>query len=260
MHPTPPLDHHWSIVSGLRCHAWVAARGATPGALPVVLVHGFVISSRYMRPTLRRLAAMGRETWAVDLPGHGRSATPPRALDVPGYADALVAWMDAAGLERAVLVGNSLGAQIIVQAAVRHPSRVAGLVLAGPTVDARARSLWKQALRLLADIFFERPSLVLLEAADILRVGPVRILAMARATLDDRIEQALPRVAAPVRVVRGARDPLVPAAWAARVAMLARAGAPIEIPGTGHGINYSAPEALSAIVEEFAREVAALPR
>jgi 2-hydroxy-6-oxonona-2,4-dienedioate hydrolase len=104
------------------------------GGVPVVLVHGLVVSSLYMEPTAERLAPFHR-VFAPDLPGFGRSDKPSRALSVAGLADALGAWMDAEGLERAVLVGNSLGCQVIAEMAARAPHRAAGVVLTGPTVE-----------------------------------------------------------------------------------------------------------------------------
>lgn len=256
----PSLASTWHTVGPLRLHATHAAPAGNPAVdLPVVLVHGFVISNRYMRPTLRRVA-LAAECWAPDLPGHGRSDTPRTPCSVPGYADALLDWMTAAGIPRALLVGNSLGCQVIAHAAAKAPGRVAGLVLAGPTVDARARTVRAQVGRLLRDALRERPSLWLLELLDLLRVGPRRVVAMIRATLADRIEAVLPEVAAagiPTLVVRGEHDPLVPDDWAARVAALAGAGPPVVIAGAPHGVNYDAPEALATLVLAFAARVAA---
>ena len=246
-----PIAHRWTTIDGRRVHAYAAGGVRGAGARPpVVLVHGWVISGRYMLPTLRRLAA-DFAVYAPDLPGHGRSDTPPRALDIAGYAEALVAWMDATGLARALLVGNSLGCQVVARVAASHPARVAGIVLVGPTVDAAARSASVQAWRLLRDAVRERPSLLFLELADMLRVGPRRMVAMARATLADRIEDVLPRVRVPAVVVRGEHDTLVPRAWTAHVAALLGT-TPVEIPGAPHGVNYSAPEALATIVRGFA--------
>ena len=233
-------------------HAYAAGAATRADDLPIVLVHGWVISGRYMLPTMRRLAT-DFAVYAPDLPGHGRSDTPPRVLDVPGYADALVAWMDAMGLPRALLVGNSLGAQVAARVAAAHPDRVAGLVLVGPTVDPAARSIGAQLWRLLKDVPFERPSLLFLELADMLRVGPARMLEMARVTLADRIEEVLPHVRVPALVVRGEHDALAPREWTARIASLLGAPAPIEIAGAAHGVNHGAPEALAVIVRELAR-------
>ena len=254
----PDIESIFTRIDSLRVHAAHARppAPAAPAALPpVVLVHGYAISGHYMRPMLERLAH-AVDCWAPDLPGHGRSETPPRPLDVPGYADALVAWMTAVGLDRALLVGNSLGCQVIAHVAVRHPERVVGLVLTAPTVDAKARNAWAQAWGLLRDAFHERFSLWLLEVVEMLRVGPFRMAAMARATLADRIELVLPSVRVPVRVVRGEVDPMVPQEWAEQVARLAHAPPPIVVPGAAHGVNYDAPDALAAIVLRFAHELA----
>lgn len=242
----------------LRVHA-VRARPARPALpFPVVLVHGAIISGRYMRPTLRRVGRHA-DCWAPDLPGHGRSDTPPRQLDLPGYAEALVAWMDTVGIERALLVGNSFGCQVIAHAAARHPGRAVGLVLVGPTVDARERRFFAQTWHVVRDAFHERFSLWLLELADMMRVGPVRMVAMVRATLADRIEDVLPAVRVPVRVVRGELDTLSRLDWCTQLAELAHAPPVIEVPNGSHGLNYDDPESLTAIVLAFARELAATP-
>ncbi|MGH2618077.1 MAG: alpha/beta fold hydrolase, partial [Thermomicrobiales bacterium] len=63
------------------------------GALPIVHVHGFGISGRYLEPTAARLAAH-YPTYVPDLPGHGRSEHPRRPLDIAGLADALADYLD----------------------------------------------------------------------------------------------------------------------------------------------------------------------
>ncbi|HEY1404550.1 MAG TPA: alpha/beta fold hydrolase, partial [Pyrinomonadaceae bacterium] len=123
------IESRWITVGGLRIHARVSVNlPASACDVPVVLVHGLVVSSLYMLPTAERLATFFR-VFAPDMPGFGKSDKPLRALDVPELADALVAWMDAAGLVQPVLVGNSLGCQVIANVAARNPHRVAGVVL-----------------------------------------------------------------------------------------------------------------------------------
>src|SRR5215204_260661 len=89
----------------------------------VILVHGLIVSSRYMVPTLRQLVPRHR-AYAADLPGFGKSANPSRVLNVSGLSGALAAWMGAVGLKSAVLVGNSLGRQNIVAPPTPPPERV----------------------------------------------------------------------------------------------------------------------------------------
>src|SRR5215213_1015797 len=90
----------WTVVDGTRMHARVS-EGLGDGPA-VVLVHGLVVSGRYMIPTLKRLAVHHR-VYAPDLPGFGKSGKPARAQDVPGLSDALAGWMRNLGLERAAL-------------------------------------------------------------------------------------------------------------------------------------------------------------
>jgi pimeloyl-ACP methyl ester carboxylesterase len=105
----------------------VRVGGPTPAtdAPPVVLVHGYGVSSSYLVPLAHALAPSHR-VYVPDLPGHGRSPHAPAPLDVPALADALLAALTALDVQRAVLVGNSLGCAIAVEAAVRAPARVAG--------------------------------------------------------------------------------------------------------------------------------------
>jgi 2-hydroxy-6-oxonona-2,4-dienedioate hydrolase len=111
----------WIEVHGLPIHTMVSVEAVPAGAPAVVLVHGLGLSHRYMMPIAERLALAYR-VYAPDLPGFGDSGKPSQVLDVSGLGDALVAWMQAAGLERAVLFGNSFGCQIIVDMAARYPA------------------------------------------------------------------------------------------------------------------------------------------
>lgn len=142
---------------------------------------------------------------------------------MPELADALAAWMQAAGLGRAALVGNSFGCQVIVELAARHPDQVTCTVLQGPTMDPAARSLGRQTWRWLRDTVQERPD-PWARLRDYRDAGLRRVLATYRLALRDRVEGKLPRVLAPTLVVRGPDDPIVSQVWAETVADLLPAG------------------------------------
>ena len=96
-----------------------------PDAPAIVLVHGIGFSSRYLMPTIAQLAPHYR-IYAPDLPGFGDSTKPWPVLNLQELVEVLVAWMDAVGLEQPVLLGNSVGCQIIVDVALRYPQCLAG--------------------------------------------------------------------------------------------------------------------------------------
>lgn len=203
-----------------------------------------------MVPTAERLARY-YGVFVPDLPGFGRSEKPPRPLSVAGLSDSLVAWMNAVGLGSASFVGNSVGCQVIVDLAARHPGRVERAVLQGPTMDPRGRSASRQVVRLLLDGFREPPSLLPIMLRDYLSAGPGRSLRTFRSSLEDRIEEKLPYVRVPALVVRGSRDPIVPQRWAEEVAHLLPEGRLAVIPGAPHTINFAAPSEFVGVIRSF---------
>ena len=220
---------------------------------PFILVHGLGVSSRYMMPTAARLASH-RTVYAPDLPGFGRSGRPQRALNLTELADALTHWLELLGIERAVLIANSIGCQIIVDLALRRPEMVERLVLVSPTVDRAARTVFRSFLRLLLDVPRERLSLGFIAALDYLRAGLGRTAQTFGYAIQDEIEERLPGVRQPALVVRGEHDPVVPQNWAEEVAERLPAGQLVVIKGASHAVNHHSPEQLSRVVVDFLKQ------
>jgi len=117
-------------VSGKKAYAYTAGRALDPNRPSVVFVHGaandhsaFLLQSRYF-------AYHGRNALALDLPGHGRSEGP--SLGTVGeMGDWIAAVLDAASIERAALVGHSMGSLAALECAARHPARARALALIG---------------------------------------------------------------------------------------------------------------------------------
>jgi len=229
-------------------------RRSAPRRRPVVvLVAGLGLSGRYLLPVADELA--GRvPVWVPDLPGFGRSDAPPGMLDMAGLADAVIDWMDAVALDRVALVGNSMGCQIVVEAAARHPARISHVVLEGPTMDAAARTVPAHAWRVFLDAFREPLSLGPLQVLDWLGTGPRRLVATTRSAFAHTVEDQLPRVGCPALVVRGSRDAIVPQRWAEQVAAGLPYGRLQVVPGGSHAMTYSNPRMLADIVEAFVTE------
>lgn len=107
------------------------------GRRVVVLVHGLLMDRRLYRGLARDLASRGHRVVLVDLLGHGWSDKPHHAADyrMDVYGEQVVALLDHLGLDGAVLGGMSLGANVSLLVAARHPDRVRGLVLEMPVLE-----------------------------------------------------------------------------------------------------------------------------
>jgi 2-hydroxy-6-oxonona-2,4-dienedioate hydrolase len=248
MRDVPTGSRRRLLVGGVGVHTWLVGQGE-----PVVLVHGFGVSGRYMLPLADALA--GRfSVFTPDLPGFGRSERPPAPLGIAGLADALGACLDALELERPALVANSLGCQVVTELAVRQPARVGPLVLVGPTVDPEQRLARRQLLRGLSDAGREPLPLITMTARDTAGMGVTALLATFRSALADRIEERLPLIAAPTLVVRGEKDRFVSARWAARVVALLPAARLVDVPGEPHAVHFTQPRLVADLVADLLLE------
>lgn len=222
----------------------------------VLLVHGIGMSHRSFARSQQALARTHR-TVAVDLPGFGGLPPAGRRLDAEELTDLVVRAARSRGAGDLVVVGQSMGTQVAVEAGLRHPDAVSSVVLVGPVVDDRRRTLFHQAVDLGRDSFAEGPRMNAVVLTDYLRsvrqyvreLGP-----MLRYPLLERVTD----LDVPVLVVRGDRDPIARHAWAARVASNARRGAFVELPGAHH-VQEHRPVAFADLVAEF-RRVEALER
>ncbi len=103
---------------------------------PIVLVHGFASSLQgnwRATGTVDALTAAGRKVIALDCRGHGRSAKPhdPAAYGGAQMADDVIALMDHVGIDKADLMGYSMGAGISASLLTRHPERFTSVILGG---------------------------------------------------------------------------------------------------------------------------------
>ena len=249
-HHTARLETRGVSVTNLRWFMRFSTNPVPDGATSIVLVHGFAVSSLYMIPLARQLA-LRHHVYAPDLPGYGNTGRPRRVLRLPELADNLVAWMDVVGIERPVFVGNSYGAQIIVELALRHPERISHGVLIGPTLDPSGGTFPRQVGRLLLDVTREPLSLWFIQTWDYLRFGPRHLVVTYLDMLRDRLDEKISDVACPLLVTRGECDPIVTESWTRHLVSCAPFGRHAVIPGAAHAANYSTPVPLAAIVNGF---------
>jgi len=117
-------ESRFADASGVRLHYNEAGSGEPS----VVLLHGLGSTVTKWRDALPMIATR-RRTLAVDLPGFGKSEAPHARYTFGFLAGGIRAFLDATGIDRCVLVGNSLGGTAAMWLAAAWPERVAGLVL-----------------------------------------------------------------------------------------------------------------------------------
>ncbi|RYD47483.1 MAG: alpha/beta hydrolase, partial [Verrucomicrobiaceae bacterium] len=163
-------------------------------------------------------------------------------------------WMDERGIPAGILVGNSLGGQVIIDFAARYPDRLTGAVLVGPTIDPDARRSLTQIWRLAVDIFREPGRLIAIGVIDYLRAGFHWCLRTLHHALQHPVLEMLPQIQVPVLIVRGGRDPITSEAWADRATALIPRAWHVTIPHAAHAVNFNAPEDLVREILDFLRK------
>jgi len=124
-------DFFWTSPEGLPLHARDYAPVGGARKLPVICIHGLTRNARDFEALAPRIAATGRRVLAVDVRGRGLSAHDPNPMNYhPGtYAADVVSLLQAAGVERAVFVGTSMGGLITMVLTSIAPQAIAAAVL-----------------------------------------------------------------------------------------------------------------------------------
>ena len=110
-------------VNGNSVHAATGSRAINRDEPAIILLHGAGMDRTVWQLQTRNIAFMGRQTYAVDFPGHGRSEGDPLA-SIPEMAEWVLAFMDAAKIETATIVGHSMGALVAIEFAGKHPKKL----------------------------------------------------------------------------------------------------------------------------------------
>lgn len=256
----------------------ILTAGAGP---PVVLIHGLGATKGSFLPTVAALADSFRMI-ALDLPGFGDSVKPLRAAYHPPYfARAVFDLLDALELERAHVIGNSMGGRAAIEFGLRYPERARRLVMLTPSLAWRRARPWAPLVRLL------RPELGLVQIAPrraveaiVHQIIPGAESNWVQAGVDEFLRSYLtPRgrmafyaaarqiyleephgakgfwtrlsgLRAPSLFVWGKRDSLVPVAFAAHVRQALPSASHLEL-DCGHVPQLERPKETHAAIAEF---------
>lgn len=242
------------------------------GGLPVVFIHAFPLSKDMWAPQLSALAK-GRRLVSYDLRGHGPADPGDGLYTMDLYAAELFELMDTLGIERAVLVGLSMGGYVALRAASMKPARLRGLVLADTRAEpdtnqakamraAAMASIAEKGMGPFADEFVKnlfspaalaagRPCVE--EAKRIMKANKPLGVRGALLALAARMDAApwLPEIKVPTLVVVGEDDALTPRANSETIAKAVPGARLAVIPRAGHLSNLENPDAFNQALDEF---------
>jgi pimeloyl-ACP methyl ester carboxylesterase len=257
---------------------------------PVLLLHGLGATNASFLPTFWDLSRDHRVI-APDLPGHGDSGKPVRAYHAGFYARWCAEFLEALGIPRAVLIGNSMGGRIAIEVGFRHPQRVDRIVCLAPAAAFLKFRQWVPLVRVLrpelallplrlphsrvvqgARALFYRPSKLPLAwhegaADEFLRVfntprGRIAFFSALREIYLDEpygkhgFWERLNTLQPPTLFVWGDHDRLVPARFAKHVARELPHARSVVLKDCGHVPQFEQPERTHRLIREFLGEVA----
>jgi pimeloyl-ACP methyl ester carboxylesterase len=261
----------------------------------VLLLHGLGATKASFFDTAAALARDGYRVHALDFPGFGGSSKPATApYSSRWFADSVIGVMDALEIDRAHLVGNSMGGRVAIEVGLRAPERVAGLALLCPAV-AFVRRDFQPLVRLLRPEFgllphkfgrgmvarqlgsmFADPGALDPSVADVVVDEFQRIYSSAGARLaflssarNIYLEKPFgrggfyPRLAdlePPALFVWGAEDQLIPSGFKRHVAQWLPSAEQIVLAGCGHVPQIERAEQCNGLLRRFLRSVDALGR
>jgi pimeloyl-ACP methyl ester carboxylesterase len=214
----------------------------TVGAGPdLVIVHGLSGSWRWWSLLIDRLAEHHR-LHLVRLPRLGR-------LRAGGLAPWLGRLLDAGGLERADVVGHSLGGLVAAELAAREPDLVRRLALVAPAGIPCGRGVLGRSFPLFEELYDVRTHLPTI-VADAVRTGPVSIVHGVVYVWERDLRAELGAVQAPTLLVWGERDRLLPARIAEEWRRFLPHATLVRLP-CGHVPMWEAPDSLARCMLDF---------
>jgi pimeloyl-ACP methyl ester carboxylesterase/uncharacterized protein YjbJ (UPF0337 family) len=238
-------------------YARVSTVGHT-GERTFVLVPGIGVSSNYFE----RLAAQLNEygpVHALDLPGFGGVPHPKSGrMTIAEYADLVGTVIDELGLDDPVLVGHSMGTQVVADLASRYPdgfpgagSRGAGplssIILLGPVLSPDERTLGRAGRRFLQAARKEPPRVAALAMQAYLLCGVRWFSRVLPEMMHYPLEETLPKVRSNTLVISGALDTLCPPEWIDQVMDLLPSARVEIIEEAAHSIMHAHADTVAAL-------------
>ena len=220
------------------------------------LLHGLLCSGTYMEPTAKELVP--HNTVCIpDMLGYGKSETPEHALDIEEHAASLAELIEAAGLNKPVLVGGSYGCNIAAELASQLASNpkhnVQALVLIGPA-DIRGKSIQELLGNLAQDGLHEPPVMVTSVIGDVARIGIDRCLKQLDHMSKHNLDIALLNCGVPILLIKGELDKLSSEEMVQEKFLMVPNCQAVNVIGSAHCLSVSDPVLIAEMLQDFVEQ------
>lgn len=236
---------------------------------PLILIHGAGGNLLSWHPYLRRLANVN--VYALDLPGHGKSQGESRA-SIEAYANDVLAFMQALGLETGILAGLSMGSGIALTLVLKYPHMFKGLSVLGGGAKLRvAKSIlamtenpktFSSAVETInTNCFSDYASqgLVQLSRQNMLNMTPANLAADFHACNQFDVSDELRRIQIPTLIICGADDKMTPPKLSQSLCQQISNSELHILEKTGHMVTLEQPEIVANLLTRFIEKVTPLP-
>lgn len=226
---------------------WIERPGVNDGTVPLLLVPGLGMTFRAYSWLVPMLSPE-RRVLIVDPPGCGDSAELADSMSADAQARHLLKWLRSTGIERADVVGHSMGAMTAARFAAAAPDVVGKLVLLSPSPDGRWPELKQHMWALARGVFREAPRTLVQATRDYVTADP-SVMTGFSDELGRSAQAVLAGVQASVTVARGKNDRVVSEQWCR--ALADAAGASMRtVPRAGHGLPQQCPREVAALIRD----------
>lgn len=215
-----------------------------------VLVHGIGMGRVVFAELGEELSSSGR-VLAIDMPGFGDSPEPGSTTSIEETAENVARFIRQEAHGPVVLVGHSMGTQVVSEVALHHPELVEALVLIAPTVNRHERTARQQSLRMVQDLVGEGPKVLLLGLWQYAKTSPLWFVNKLKFMLRHRLENICASIEAPTLLLRGETDPVCPPGWVDELAGAFPNAESRQIDGRGHEAVIKSPQPVAGMILEF---------
>ncbi|HRJ58956.1 MAG TPA: alpha/beta hydrolase [Anaerolineales bacterium] len=237
---------------------------------PLILLHGAGGSLLSWHPYIRRLA--NTTVYALDLPGHGKSAGQPRQ-SIEEIARDVSAFLEALRIETVVIAGLSMGSGIALTLGLKYAHKVVGLALLGGGSKLRVAnsilenagnpSTFESAVDLInANCFsaYAAPDMVALSKQNMLSMSPAGLLADFTACNQFDVTDQLSRIQVPTLILCGAEDRMTPLKLSQTLKDRIPNSELHILEKTGHMLTLEQPETIASLLGDFLDTIPLHPR